>query len=560
METLKEIPVKIWLIVIFFLFIPSAFDIMFQSAFETAWLLQLISIHLVITYLKGIGGIIICLLTIMIHLIRTIIEWDNADEWGSYDVEIFLMATVIKVVFTIVSIYQHKRISQKQRELEILNKKLKKKSKNLKTMAYHDSLTGLPNRNMLYKHLKKALYQCKRDKEKMAVMFLDLDRFKLINDTLGHPIGDDLLIQVTDRLLSIVRKGDVVARQGGDEFIIMLDVIEKDEVKQVAERILAEFSIPFILMDEEYVITPSIGISMFPYDGDDVETLIKNADTAMYTSKERKNSYHFFSSKNGDVFDRRLKLENGLRTAISNNEFKVYYQPQVDLNTGEIKAVEALLRWNHPELGLISPMEFIPLAEETGHIIHIGKWVLNIVCQQNKVWQNSGFPSLRVAVNVSSVQFQDAGFTEDVKEILRKSRLAPQFLELEITESIMQNVKEVLPIIKKLKEIGVKISIDDFGTGYSSLSVLNQLPIDYLKIDQSFTKAVLSSPNTEAIVKTIIQMGHSMNFILIAEGIENKEQVDFLVQNYCQMGQGYLFSRPLTAEEIMSILATKYKI
>jgi diguanylate cyclase (GGDEF)-like protein len=560
METLREIPIRIWLVVAFFLFIPLVFEMMFYKNFETAWLLQLISIHLIITYLKSFGGIIICVSSILIHLIRIIIEENNPDEWTPHDIEIFLMVTIIKVVFTIISIYQHNRISQKQFELEILNKSLKKKSTKLKVMAYHDSLTGLPNRNMLYKHLKKALSRRKQNKQEIAIMFLDLDRFKLINDTLGHHIGDALLVQVTDRLLSIFRKRDIVARQGGDEFIIMLDMVEKDEVIQVAERILAGFSTPFILKNEEYIITPSIGISMFPHDGNDVETLIKNADSAMYCAKERKNSYRFFSAKNGDIINRRIKLENSLRTAISNNELRVYYQPQVELKTGDIKAVEALLRWNHPELGLISPMEFIPLAEETGHIIPIGKWVLETVCQQNKVWQESGFPSLRTAVNVSSVQFQNASFTEDIKGILRETRLAPEFLELEITESIMQDVKAVLPIIKKLKEIGVKISIDDFGTGYSSLNVLNHLPIDYLKIDQSFTKAVLSSPNTEAIVKTIIQMGLNMNFILIAEGVESKEQMEFLVQNHCQMGQGYLFSHPLPAEEIMSLLATKYEI
>ncbi|OMP65644.1 putative bifunctional diguanylate cyclase/phosphodiesterase [Domibacillus epiphyticus] len=554
MKDLREIPIRIWLIAAFFLFIPLVIDL--YKTFETAWLIQLISIHLIITHLKSYGGIIICLISIAIHLIRTITEESYKGEWNSYDVEIFLMVSIIKVIFTIVSIYQHRRISQKQLELEFLNKKLKKRSKHLKAMAYHDSLTGLPNRNMLYKHLNKALSRYEQHKQKIAVMFLDLDRFKLINDTLGHSVGDVLLVQVTERLISTVRKGDVVARQGGDEFIIMLDVIGKDEVKQVAERILDKFSVPFILKNEEYVITPSIGISMFPDDGANVDSLIKNADTAMYTSKERKNSYHFFSSKN----DRRLKLENGLRTALSNNEFRIYYQPQIDLKTGDIIAVEALLRWNHPEFGLISPAEFIPLAEETGRINPIGKWVLNTVCQQNKLWEKSGLPCLRIAVNVSSVQFQNASFIEDVKEILRENRLAPQYLELEITESIMQDVKKVLPIIRKLKEIGVKISIDDFGTGYSSLNVLNQLPIDYLKIDQSFIKDVLSSTNTEAIVKTIIQMGHSMNFMLIAEGIENREQVGFLVHNQCQMGQGFLFSRPLPAEEIESILATKYEI
>lgn len=424
-------------------------------------------------------------------------------------------------------------------------------------MAYHDKLTGLPNRYMLNDYLQKSLARCKRSEQKLAVLFLDLDRFKFINDIKGHNAGDDMLKQVTDRLVGAVREDDIVSRLGGDEFIIVLEDIEQSQVKETAKRILETFTYPFLIQNEEFFISTSIGISMFPDDGANSETLIKNADIAMYLAKKRgKNNYQFFIQEPEAILERRIKLEKGLRRAIENNEFILYYQPQYELTTGKIKGLEALLRWNHPELGFVPPSEFIPIAEEVGMIVNIGKWVIETACQQNKKWREEG-TILRVAVNVSPLQFEGCSFHRMLKQILDEIELPPEFLEIEITEGIMQNLDVSSDVINELKRIGVKISLDDFGTGYSSLNVLNRLPIDYLKIDKSFVNEISSNSSTASLVKTIISIGENFKFDLIAEGIETEEQAEFLKQNGCCLGQGYLYSPPLPAEKAEALIREK---
>ncbi|PGT88991.1 MULTISPECIES: sensor domain-containing protein [Bacillaceae] len=421
-------------------------------------------------------------------------------------------------------------------------------------MAYYDSLTGLPNRNMFKDYLNECLSKAD-DNNMVAVLFIDLDRFKIVNDTKGHSTGDLLLQKAAKRLLEAVSDQGMVSRQGGDEFIILLESTSNKEIEEVADRILQVFSQPFDLNGDEFFVTPSVGISLYPVDGKDQETLIKNADTAMYLAKERgKNNYQYYTSSLQNVSTRKMELEVGLRKALAEDHFEVYYQPQYKLDTREVCGVEALLRWKHSKLGMISPVEFISLAEETGLIVPIGRWVLRKVCEQHKLWKDAGLGAVPVAVNVSVRQIQDLGFVDDVKQALEDFKLDPADLELEITESIMQNIEFSRIVLKKLKELGVKIAIDDFGKGYSSLSYLKYLPIDKIKIDKSFVDDILDSGLNGSIAKAIIEMSHTMNFSVIAEGIEEERQLIFLLENSCKLGQGYLLSRPLDMHGVTEVL------
>ncbi|HEY0826719.1 MAG TPA: EAL domain-containing protein [Bacilli bacterium] len=444
------------------------------------------------------------------------------------------------------------------KQISLNNVQLSKALVEVEYIAYHDSLTGLPNRYMLRNDLQRTLERSEHENKRFAVMFMDIDRFKMVNDTMGHDIGDLLLQKVTDRLSDCVRTLGVLARQGGDEFIFLLEEGDRKEAGKVAELISETCKQPFLLFKEEVYISYSIGISLYPDHGEDVETLLKNADAAMYSAKEHgKNNYQFYSDDYG-VTSRKMQLEQGLRRAISHNELHLYYQPQIDLRTDRINGIEALLRWNHPELGAISPAEFITIAEETGSIIPIGLWVLRTACRQNKVWQTKGMPPLRIAVNISAKQFKgiEDQFVRLVQSVLKETNLEPQYLELELTETVMQNSPEAILMLRRLKSIGVKITIDDFGTGYSSLSVLNQLPIDYLKIDQSFIMDLFKNSNTASIVKTIIDLGDNLKFQLVAEGVETEEQKSFLQLHQCQSAQGYLYSPPVPADEFQKLWKT----
>jgi diguanylate cyclase (GGDEF)-like protein/PAS domain S-box-containing protein len=435
----------------------------------------------------------------------------------------------------------------------------KKAEKTIQYMAFYDTLTGLPNRNMFKKRLNEVLYQ---QKVKMAaVLFLDLDRFKIINDTKGHSTGDVILKEVARRLQNTVQKEGMVSRQGGDEFIILIENTNKENATLMAQRILDEFLIPLEVKDQEFFITPSIGISIYPTDGNDEETLIKNADTAMYVAKGHgKNKFQYYAANLNVNSIQMMELENGLRKALEQNQLVLYYQPQVELTTGNIVGIEALLRWQHPKLGLISPSTFIPLAEETGLIVPIGEWVLKTACKQNKAWHDAGVQRVPIAVNISVRQLKEDRFVDYVAKVLDQAGLNPKYLELEITESIMQNIDESMIILNQLKEYGVNLSIDDFGTGYSSLSYLRHLPIDKIKIDKSFVDDILYHTTQGVMAKTIIDMGNHLQFSVIAEGIEQKEQVDFLQQNECNIGQGYFFSRPLTVDQMEEYLENAAKI
>lgn len=417
-------------------------------------------------------------------------------------------------------------------------------------MAYHDYLTGLPNRNMLSKHLSTELAHASDKNESVALLFIDLDRFKNINDSLGHKMGDLLLKEVAKRLKSSLYETDIVFRQGGDEFIVVLTNVNQMIVATVAKRILDALSSPFNINSYDIFTSPSIGISVFPEDGTSVETLVKHADFAMYQAKKSgKNNFKFYSSDTHILLHNPLKLEMELHRAIARNELELYYQPKVNLKTGKIVGVEALLRWFHPLFGSVPPVTFIPIAEETGLIIPIGEWVLRAACQQNKEWHQKGFETV-VSVNLSSRQFSLSNLETTIEKILQETELDPKYLEIEITESMTADIDRTITTLRKLKRLGVRISIDDFGIGFSSLNYLRQFPIDTLKIDQSFVKQIHQNPNDETIVKTIISMAHNLNLNVVGEGIETKEQLLFLQQYLCDEGQGYFFTRPLPAEQL----------
>ncbi|MHB1654029.1 MAG: sensor domain-containing protein [Desulfitobacteriaceae bacterium] len=427
--------------------------------------------------------------------------------------------------------------------------------------AHHDALTGLPNRLLFNDRLNQAITQAHRNLRKVAVLFLDLDRFKLVNDTLGHAVGDRLLQAVSERLKNILREGDTIGRQGGDEFIIILpEISSANEPGSVAQKILTVFSAPFALDNEEVFVTPSIGISIYPTDGQDIETLIKHADTAMYHAKESgRNNYQFFTVTLNVSAQVRLELESNLRRALEREEFVIYYQPVFSLQHDKIMGVEALVRWNHPRRGLIPPDQFIYIAEDTGLIVPLGEWVLRTACAQVRSWEKAGFSPLRVAVNISARQFRQSNLTEAINNILTETTLPPPRLELEITESIAaQDVNFTIDLLQQLKATGIRISIDDFGTGFSSLSYLRRFPIDTLKIDKSFVGDIQPLHGHE-IVTSIIDLAQNLKFKVIAEGVETEEQLAFLKQKGCDEIQGYLFCKPLPSDELEQLLTKNFK-
>jgi diguanylate cyclase (GGDEF)-like protein/PAS domain S-box-containing protein len=433
-----------------------------------------------------------------------------------------------------------------------------KQAETLKYMAFHDQLTGLLNRRALIEDLENGLELAKRANSEFALISIDLDRFKYLNDTLGHLVGDELLKKVAGRLSETRSTNVSVYRQGGDEFMILILESNRKEVARYAEKILTKFKQSFYVNTEEYYISPSIGISMYPVDGVDSETLIKNADEALFQVKERgKAHYQFYRPDMNSMINHVVSLENHLRKAIEKQELILQYQPQIDLSTIQINSFEALIRWNSKEFGFIPPSEFIPLAEETGLIIPIGNWIIETVCKQIKDWNDKGFQDLRIAINISPKQFQQTNLVNCFQTMIRKYKIKPSYLEIEITEGAMENKKEIISILKSLKEIGLTISVDDFGTGYSSLSYLKKFPIDVLKIDQSFIKDILTNEKDAAITTTIIHLGRSLGLEVIAEGVENREQMEFLLNAHCHKAQGYFFARPLKVEDIEKMYLIK---
>ena len=419
-------------------------------------------------------------------------------------------------------------------------------------LAHHDVLTRLPNRTLLEDRIRQALAKSRREATHTAVLFLDLDRFKLINDTLGHDVGDQLLARVAERLSKVLRETETVARLGGDEFIIVIpDVADVERVARVARKVLAAVAAPQLVGKRPLHVTPSIGISIYPEDGEDVPSLLRNADTAMYHAKERgRNNFQFFTQVMNQAVIERVSIENDLRTAIERGEFELFYQPQVDRRSGETTGMEALIRWHHPQLGLVAPDRFIPVAEETGLIIPIGEWVLREACQQAKRWHGAGQNGLRISVNLSARQLQQGDLCERIAAILSEANLPPLTLELELTESLLMNDPlAAVQLLQGLAALGVRLAIDDFGTGYSSLAYLKRFPVSRLKIDRSFVRDLSTDANDAAIVHAVVAMAKSLKMEVIAEGVETVEQLNFLAAHGCFAVQGFLFSRPRPAAE-----------
>jgi len=427
----------------------------------------------------------------------------------------------------------------------------------IRFQAYHDMLTRLPNRTLLKDRLHQAIAHAKRNKNNLSVMFLDLDRFKVINDTLGHMVGDKLLQAVAMRLRHCLREGDTLARIGGDEFTLLLpEVHSKNDAEVIASKIIKSLKMPFKIDSHELFVSTSIGISQYPEDGQTMESLIKHADIAMYSVKGKgKNGYEFYHIDMLDVYSKHLSLENDLRRAMDDNQFKIYYQPQINIETNEVVAMEALIRWQHPERGLISPSEFIELAEETHLIKEIGDWVLENACAELKRWRTMGLSNVRIAINVSSIQLEQDDFVEKVLNILKKNDIPGDHLEIEITENtLMHDTDDGIQKLTELSNNDVMIAIDDFGTGYSSLNYLKRLPIDTLKIDQSFVRDMSNSEEDSSIIKAIIAMAKGLNLNIISEGVETEAQLEQLKAWRCNNMQGFLFGRPMPDTQAIDML------
>ncbi|ACH38524.1 response receiver sensor diguanylate cyclase/phosphodiesterase, PAS domain-containing [Citrifermentans bemidjiense Bem] len=441
----------------------------------------------------------------------------------------------------------------------------KRAEEQIRLLAYYDALTGLPNRRFFLQQLEQALVFANRYDRMLAVLFLDLDRFKLVNDTLGHGVGDRLLQDVADRLLRCVRRGDclaradeecppsLVSRLGGDEFTIMLSDIEHfQDVAKIARRILEAVSVPYSLEGQEVFVSTSIGISLYPFDATTASDLIRNADGAMYQAKEQgRNGYQIYDESMNAKALERIILESQLHKALKEEEFIVYYQPQVSNQSGRVVGIEALVRWNSKELGLVEPGRFLPLAEEIGLVIQIDQWVMREACRQHKLWLDAGFPPVTLAINISGQQFMKNELLETVTSVLKESGLDPGLLELELTEGVlMAHTERTVKTLQALKGMGVRLAIDDFGTGFSSLSYLKRFPLDVLKIDRTFINDITTDPDDAAITLATIEMAHTMKLKVIAEGVETKPQLDFLTKNGCDMYQGYLFSKPVPSTEL----------
>ncbi len=433
--------------------------------------------------------------------------------------------------------------------------------KKLEHQASHDGLTDLPNRILLYDRIKQGIAFAARDKNKIGVLFLDIDRFKLINDSLGHGAGDKLLIEVAMRLKSSLREGDTLARLGGDEFVMVVLDIKKDEyIFTIARKLIELFKEPFKIADRTLDISTSIGISVYPNDGEKAEDLLRNADLAMYRAKdEGMNRFQFYMKDMNDNSLKRLEIESEMRRALERKEFFLTYQAQHDSFTGRVVATEALIRWNHPQKGIVLPMDFIPQAEVSGLIIAIGEWVLRTACQQCKAWQDSGLGAAHIAINVASQQLRQSTFVDTIKTILQETGLEPEYLEVEVTENVMLSSAEIAQTIQNIRALGVRVALDDFGTGNSTLGYLRKSAIDKLKIDKSFVDNIETDRNDEILIKSIIAMARSLELDVVAEGVETKKQLDFLQHEQCNDIQGFFFSKPLIASAFEELLKNNNK-
>jgi diguanylate cyclase (GGDEF)-like protein len=429
----------------------------------------------------------------------------------------------------------------------------KRYQEQLEYQANYDALTGLPNRNLLHDRLRQSVF-AQRFVRSIGVVFLDIDHFKFVNDSLGHNTGDKLLQKVAERLASAVRDGDTVARLGGDEFILILnDQTGQEVIYRAMQRIISKVAEPIEVDGQELLVTASAGISLYPQDGPDVETLLKNADAAMYRAKEKgRNNFQFYTAEMNRQVNERLMMEGSLRRALERNEFELYYQPRIHVDSGAMVGCEALLRWQHPELGLTLPERFIGLAEETGLIVPIGEWVLNSACAQARAWQEKGMAPITVSVNLSMRQFRQEALAGSVDDALRQSGLDPRCLEMELTESlVMQDTDAAIRVLERLREIGVDLSVDDFGTGHSSLAYLTRLPLSALKIDQSFVQDIKGTGKSDEgiVAQAIISLAHNLKLKVVGEGVETGEQLEFLKKHACDEVQGYHFAKPMPASE-----------
>ena len=438
--------------------------------------------------------------------------------------------------------------------------KEKASAQQIEHLAYYDNLTGLANRALFSRLLERELLEARRYNRQLAVMFVDLDRFKNINDTLGHEAGDELLKEVAARMRSTLRASDALARLGGDEFVILLpNLNDEQHLTTVAQKILAAVAQPYLSHDQEFRVTASIGISMYPSDGVDEPTLMTHADIAMYQAKEDgKNTFAFYTDELNKHSIERIAFESSLRHALENTQFEVHYQPKVECRTGRMTGVEALLRWNHPDLGWVPPSKFIPIAEETGLIVALGRWVLETACRQQVAWCKLGLPSFRMAVNLSARQFGDDHLLRDVSSVLDSTGIDPAFLELEITESmLMRNVRKASEVLAAFKKLGIRLSVDDFGTGYSSLSNLKRFPVDTIKVDRSFVRDLPADEADKAIADAIIAMGRSLGMTIVAEGVETEAQASFLREHGCDEIQGFFYSKAIPASAIVELLKSR---
>ena len=449
------------------------------------------------------------------------------------------------------------KLQQANEQLVIATIEVQSAKDQLDHLVHHDPLTNLPNRALLQDRLGQAIELARRQGRRIAVMFMDLDQFKHVNDSLGHAVGDQLLQSVARRVVGCVRHSDTVSRQGGDEFILLLPYIEHAEDAALsAQKVLTALAAPHHVDGHHLHIGASIGISIFPDDGQDAETLIKGADTAMYDAKNSgRSNYKFFEPRMNVRAVERQSLEAGLRLALERQEFVLHYQPKINLHSGTIVGVEALIRWQHPQRGLLPPAQFVPIAEDSGLILPIGRWVLREACRQARAWQDAGLPPTAVAINSSVPEFQAKDFLENIRATLEATRLEPRYLEIELTESILMHDAEATEsVLHALADLGIKLAVDDFGTGYSSLSYLRRFPLDTLKIDQSFVSRMTDNPDDAAIVSAVISMAKALRLNVIAEGVETPEQLAFLLAQHCDEGQGYYFGRPVAAEALVHLL------
>ncbi len=486
--------------------------------------------------------------------------FDRKEVIKVYIKAIIIAASIVILIIGLFIVWNKRlkaEVNKRTKELQSANKDLLLHQKKIHNLAYYDNVTSLPNRLFLMETLSECIAKATKEKSRFALLYFDLDRFKHINDTLGHDIGDKMLNLVGKRISKLIKKSDVLGRVGGDEFLILIPEIKsEDEVVKLANKIIEDFKNPFILSAYELFLTASIGIATYPEAGKTIQFLVKNADISMYKAKNNGgNSYYIYTKELSEKEMDNLILINQLRQAEKNDELRLFYQPIMDIGTGTIIGLEALIRWERSGEGLVSPARFIPLAEETGLIIPIGEWVLRTACMQNKAWMNKGYKPITVSVNISAKQFQQLNFAETVLRIINESEINPNCLVLEITESIaIMDIEYTLETLRKLKALGVNISIDDFGTGYSSLYKLKEMSVDELKIDRAFIKDINLNTKNEAIAKAIILLANELNLKVVAEGVETIEQLDFLKENGCNKAQGFYYSKPIPPDEIEKFL------